>query len=149
MSETVYGDEWKKFIHSIPALSIAIENNKSITVGEFLQVKACVETTYDQLDLSVRAINCLDREKLENRTVSSILSMPLARLAGMRNAGAKTVNEILDVVGEYANQHPVLHIDAFSLDTEMPKTALQALSFLIPYAEQIAEEQWDAVEAQL
>ena len=77
MPETNYGDEWKKFIHSIPALNIAIENNKSITVGEFLEVGTCVETAYDQLDLSVRAINCLDREKLESRTVSGILSMPL------------------------------------------------------------------------
>ena len=85
MSETNYSDERNKIIHSIPALNMAIENNKSITVGEFLQVKACVETTYDQLQLSVRAINCLDREKLEHRYVSDILSMPLARLVSMRN----------------------------------------------------------------
>jgi len=149
VSETNYGDEWKKFIHSIPALYNAIEKDSSITVGEFLQVKACVETTYDQLQLSVRAINCLEREKLEHRSVSDILNMPLARLAGMRNAGAKTINEILDVIAEYARHSPALHIDAPSLDAEIPETSPQVLSFLRPYAEQIAEEQWDDIEAQL
>ena len=62
MIETNYSDEWKKFIHSIPALYLAIEKDSSITVGEFLHLQVCVETTYDQLQLSVRAINCLDRE---------------------------------------------------------------------------------------
>ena len=149
MSETNYNDEWKKFIHSIPTLYIAVEKDSNITVGEFLQVKDCAETSYDQLQLSVRALNCLEREHLEHKSVSDILNMSLARLAGMRNAGAKTINEILDVVAEYARQHPALHIDASSLDAGMPEASPQALSFLKPYAEQIAEEQWDAVEAQL
>ena len=145
MSVTNYGDEWKKYIYSIPAL----EKDGNISVGEFLQVPACVETAYDQLQLSVRALNCLERENLEHRSVSDILSMPLARLAGMRNAGAKTVNEILNVVAEYAQQHPVLDVDVPSSDVEIPETSPQLLSFLRPYAEQIAEEQWDSVEAQL
>lgn len=149
MSETNYNDEWKKFIHSIPTLYIAVEKDSNITVGEFLQVKDCAETSYDQLQLSMRALNCLERERLEHKSVSDILNMSLARLAGMRNAGAKTINEILDVVAEYARQHPALHIDASSLDAGMPEASPQALSFLKPYAEQIAEEQWDAVEAQL
>ena len=149
MSETNYNDEWKKFIHSIPTLYIAVEKDSNITVGEFLQVKDCAETSYDQLQLSVRALNCLEREHLEHKSVSDILNMSLARLAGMRNAGAKTINEILDVVAEYARQHPALHIDASSLDAGMPEASPQALSFLKPYAEQIAEEQWGAVEAQL
>jgi len=147
VSETNYNDEWKKFIHSIPTLYIAVEKDSNITVGEFLQVKDCAETSYDQLQLSVRALNCLEREHLEHKSVSDILNMSLARLAGMRNAGAKTINEILDVVAEYARQHPALHIDASSLDAGMPEASPQALSFLKPYAEQIAEEQWDAVEA--
>lgn len=149
MSETNYADEWKKFIHSIPTLYIALEKDSSITVGEFLQVQSCIETTFDKLQLSVRAINCLEREKLVHRSVSDILSMPLARLAGMRNAGAKTINEILDVVAEYACQHPALDIDTPSFEAVMPETTPQALSFLIPYTEQIAKEQWDAVEAQM
>lgn len=149
MSKTNYGDEWKKFIRSIPALYIAVEKDSRITVGEFLQVKSCVEITYDQLQLSVRAINCLEREELEHKSVSDVLSMPLARLAGMRNAGTKTINEILNGVAEYARQHPALDIDEPSLEAATPKTLPQALSFLKPYAEQIAKEQWDAVEAQL
>ncbi len=132
-------DEWKKFIHSIPALYIAVEKDSSITVGKFLQVKDCAETSYDQLQLSVRALNCLEREHLEHKSVSDILNMPLARLAGMRNAGAKTINEILDAVVEYARQHPALHIDESLLDAGMPESSSQALSFLKPYAEQIAE----------
>lgn len=144
-----YRDEWKKFIRSIPALYLAIKKDSSITVGEFIQLQACAETTYDQLQLSVRAINCLDRAELEHRSVSDILNMPLARLAGMKNAGAITIIEILDVVAEYARQHPVSHIDVPSSDAEMQGTSPQALSCLRPYAEQIAEEQWDAVEAQL
>ncbi len=89
MADTQYGDEWKKFAHSIPALYAAIEKYSGILVGEFLQIQSCAETTYDQLQLSVRAINCLDREQLEYKSVADILSMPLARLAGMRSAGQK------------------------------------------------------------
>lgn len=148
-SETNYGDEWKKFIHSFPALYTAVDNDNNITVGEFLQVGTCADTTYDQLQLSARAINCLEREKLEHSSVLDILCMPLARLAGMRNAGAKTVHEILDVVAEYARQHPALTIDTPSADEEIPVTLPQTPSFLKPYAELIVEEQWDAVEGQL
>lgn len=147
MSESNYGDEWKKFSHSIPALYKAVEKDNGITVGAFLEVESCAETTYEQLRLSVRAINCLEREKLEHKSVSDVLRMPLARLAGMRNAGVKTIQEILDAVTEYARRHPAL--DMSSPEEEMPETSPQGLSFLRPYAEQIAQEQWDAVEAHL
>ena len=149
MLVTNYGDEWKKFSHSIPALYNAIEEDSSITVGQFLQVKACADTTYNELQLSVRALHCLSREKLEHRSISDILSMSLARFASMRNAGSKTISEILNVVAEYARQHPALHIDSPSLTSDIPEISTQALSFLRPYAEQIAKEQWNAVEAQL
>ena len=130
-------DSWKKFIHTYPALYNALENNGTITVGEFLKIKSCAETTYDQLPLSVRALHCLDWELSERKSVSDILSMPLARLAGLRNAGVKTVREILDAVAAYARQDPPALIDTH------PK------NFLMLYTEQIAKEQWDVIEAQL
>ena len=139
-------DSWKKFIHTYPALYNALENNGTITVGEFLKIKSCAETTYDQLPLSVRALHCLDWELSERKSVSDILSMPLARLAGLRNAGVKTVREILDAVAAYARQGPPALIDTH------PKPALIDIhpqSFLMLYTEQIAKEQWDVIEAQL
>lgn len=139
-------DSWKKFIHTYPALYNALESNGTITVGEFLKIKSCAETTYDQLPLSVRALHCLDWELSERKSVSDILSMPLARLAGLRNAGVKTVREILDAVAVYARQCPPALIDTH------PKPALIDIhpkSFLMLYTEQIAKEQWDVIEAQL
>lgn len=139
-------DSWKKFIHTYPALYNALESNGTITVGEFLKIKSCAETTYDQLPLSVRALHCLDWELSERKSVSDILSMPLARLAGLRNAGVKTVREILDAVAAYARQGPPALIDTH------PKPALIDIhpkSFLMLYTEQIAKEQWNVIEAQL
>lgn len=63
--------------------------------------------------------------------------MPLARLAGLRNAGVKTVREILDAVAAYARQCPSVLIDA------------HLKNLLMFYTEQIAKEQWDVIEAQL
>lgn len=137
LSDTNRDDAWKKLVHSFPALYSAIENNGAITVGEFLQIKSCAETNYAQLPLSVRALHCLDLELPEHKSVSDILSMPLARLAGLRNAGVKTVREILDAVAAYARQCPSVLIDA------------HLKNLLMFYTEQIAKEQWDVIEAQL
>lgn len=137
LSDTNRDDAWKKLAHSFPALYSAIENNGAITVGEFLQIKSCAETNYAQLPLSVRALHCLDLELPEHKSVSDILSMPLARLAGLRNAGVKTVREILDAVAAYARQCPSVLIDA------------HLKNLLMFYTEQIAKEQWDVIEAQL
>lgn len=137
LSDTNRDDAWKKLAHSFPALYSAIENNGTITVGEFLQIKSCAETNYAQLPLSVRALHCLDLELPEHKSVSDILSMPLARLAGLRNAGVKTVREILDAVAAYARQCPSVLIDA------------HLKNLLMFYTEQIAKEQWDVIEAQL
>lgn len=137
LSDTNRDDAWKKLAHSFPALYSAIENNGAITVGEFLQIKSCAETNYAQLPLSVRALHCLDLELPEHKSVSDILSMPLARLAGLRNAGVKTVREILDAVAAYARQCSSVLIDA------------HLKNLLMFYTEQIAKEQWDVIEAQL
>ena len=111
LSDTNRDDAWKKLAHSFPALYSAIENNSTITVGEFLKIKSCAETTYDQLPLSARALHCLDWELSERKSVSDILNMPLARLAGLRNAGVKTIHEILDAVAAYPRQSPSVLID--------------------------------------
>ncbi len=148
-SESDTNDEWKKFAHYIPALYAAIEKNGDILVGEFLQIQPYAETTYDQLRLSVRAINCLDREKLEHKSITDLVLMPLARLAGMRNAGAKTVREILDALSEYARLNPRSSVDVSIPGAEVPEVSSAALSFLMPYADLIAEEKWDDIESYL
>lgn len=144
MSAIYNNDEWKKFAHSIPALYAAIEKDGNILVGGFLQIQSCADTSYNQLHLSVRAVNCLDREGLEHKSVSDILSMPLARLAGMKNAGAKTINEILDAVAGYAHRNLATSQNVASSNEVMPEP-----SFLKPYAYLIAAEQWDEIEEKL
>lgn len=137
LSDTNRDDAWKKLAHSFPALYSAIENNSTITVGEFLKIKSCAETTYDQLPLSARALHCLDWELSERKSVSDILNMPLARLAGLRNAGVKTIHEILDAVAAYPRQCPSVLIDT------------HFKNILMFYTEQIEKEQWDVIKTQL
>lgn len=137
LSDTNRDDAWKKLTHSFPALYSAIENNSTITVGEFLKIKSCAETTYDQLPLSARALHCLDWELSERKSVSDILNMPLARLAGLRNAGVKTIHEILDAVAAHPRQCPSVLIDT------------HFKNLLMFYTEQIEKEQWDVIKTQL
>ena len=78
-----------------PSPHYAIKQNRMITVREYLQISNCAdEEPYSTLALSIRSKNCLNRLFQRNGTVHDILELPLARLMDMRNAGAKTIQEI-------------------------------------------------------
>ena len=146
MASIQNSDEWKRLVQSSPALCAAIEKNRGIRVGEFLQIRECTDATYDHLPLSARALNCLDREGFQHRSITDILNMPLARLAGMRNAGAKTISEILEAISTYAKLNPASKVDISSTDRENPEMLSQLLTFLRPYTDLIAKEKWDDIE---
>ena len=142
------GAEWEKLNYSMPDVYACILNNNNILVREFLKCSIQSDLPYTSLPLSARAINCLDRECLPNRSIQDILNMPLMQLASMKNAGKKTIREILTVVSEYVTS---------SYEEISSKTKLHVISngstdkvgIFRDYSDFIANEDWDTIEQNL
>ena len=140
---------WKAYKHSYPAIYRAIYNNEKITLREFLNAGNCENISYTKLSLSVRSTNCIQREFTASATIYDILDAPLVRVVCMRNAGIKSVQEIIQVISDYCQQHPLEQLvsakENESLDSALPEIVRQ---FAI-YADLIRDEQWDEIEGQL
>jgi len=62
----------------------------------FLQIRKLLKTPLSELDLSVRAYNCL--KAAEIRTLGDLVSYNIADLLKFRNFGKKSLSELEDLV---------------------------------------------------
>lgn len=139
--------------YAIPALQSAIRRNDGILIQEYLNIQGFEDVPISQLDFSARSSNCLMREFGETCSCRTVFEMPLKSLIELKNAGAKTIEDILSCVDDWANERTALRgpfIDSVdSLVSKNHTSKKGVLLALRPFAAQIAEENWDEIEAQL
>ena len=63
---------------------------------EFVQMRKILKTELSDLDLSVRALNCL--KAADTRTLADLVSFDVADMLKFRNFGKKSLTEIQDLV---------------------------------------------------
>jgi len=155
------GDKWKSLQSSLPIVFSAIENNPNVCVQDFLDIHDTIDASVISLNLSIRALNCLRRENVH--TVHAVLQMPLLRIATMRNAGSKTITEILNALKNCANIHSVSDEKADDSHAEIYETTIgdkglegrtdwiprKRFALLKQYCDLIVREEWDTIAANL
>ncbi len=142
-------DEQQDAASFLANVKSAIAKDPNVLVRKYIDSTVQANVPYSQLNLSVRAVNCLNRECYPDFSINAILDMPLIRLAGMKNAGAKTIKEILDAVTAYVNSNPVQETEN-EFTEDLPEDTLTIVdgnfSALIQYSDLIAREEWDRIE---
>lgn len=143
-------DKLKLLRFSFPAVCFAIEQKWDVRVQEYLGVTDVVDAPLAILDLSVRANHCLIRENVH--TVKETLQMPLVNLATMRNAGNKTIKEILDSLKDYVDNSSFAEGEDGGKDKQSNtyvSTEKSSFDTLKPFCDLIIREEWGAIEARL
>ena len=72
------------------------EEREEVVDTEYLEVKAKLEKTVDELELSVRSANCLRAAKI--RSLGELVQKSEAEMLQYRNFGKKSLKEIADLL---------------------------------------------------
>ena len=141
--------EWRAYKQIYPAAYEALRRNPQTTLREFLGINVCENADTSVLPLSVRSFNCIRRNIKAEATISDLLDARLTSLIAMRNAGAKTIREIIDQVSAYAQSHTGSSTGgAENADAGALSPAIDLRRFE-QYTDLIREEKWDEIEQQL
>lgn len=102
-------DEWRGLFRAAAARGASVEPEAPQVFDPTLVAFATLETPIDQLGISVRGVNALER--LGASTLRDMLRTPVAQVFAMRGVGNKTRRELRQVFDAYRVRFPNVDIE--------------------------------------